>query len=226
MDAYRIGVKFFIDNPAALDCAKFVPMFHGWIQAQALAGHQLIDVADYHHVPKNPSVVLVAHEATISLEETDSPLGLFYARKRPLGGTFPQRLGTVMGAALNACQRMEHDTTAGQVKFQTNHVILRLLDRLHAPNDNNTLELVRPDVGAFRDAIATLNSRGLSDPIREHIGKDKPFLGICLGLQLLFEKGYEDGEHAGLGILKGECVRFDVDQTMGLKVPHMGWNQL
>jgi glutamine amidotransferase len=86
--------------------------------------------------------------------------------------------------------------------------------------------IVLPGVGAFKDAVATLNSRGLSDPIKHHIAQDKPFLGICLGLQMLFDVGYEDGEHAGLGVLRGQCVRFDVDQTLGLKVPHMGWNQL
>jgi imidazole glycerol-phosphate synthase subunit HisH len=86
--------------------------------------------------------------------------------------------------------------------------------------------VVLPGVGAFCDAIATLRAKGLAEPIVNHIRKDKPLLGICLGLQLLFEVGYEDGEHAGLGVVAGKCVAFDVDQEMGLKVPHMGWNQL
>lgn len=86
--------------------------------------------------------------------------------------------------------------------------------------------LVLPGVGAFADAVATLRGRGLVEPILRHIEKGKPFLGICLGLQMLFEVGFEDGEHRGLGILKGKCVRFDVDRTQGLKVPHMGWNQI
>jgi imidazole glycerol-phosphate synthase subunit HisH len=86
--------------------------------------------------------------------------------------------------------------------------------------------LVLPGVGAFKDAIATLRGKGFDTPIRGHIDADKPFLGICLGLQMLFDVGYEDGEHAGLGIVPGMCVRFDVDKTLGLKVPHMGWNQL
>jgi glutamine amidotransferase len=81
-------------------------------------------------------------------------------------------------------------------------------------------------VGAFQDAVATLRERHLDRPILRHIEKGKPFLGVCLGLQMLFDVGYEDGEHRGLGVLKGRCVRFDVDETMGLKVPHMGWNQL
>jgi glutamine amidotransferase len=87
-------------------------------------------------------------------------------------------------------------------------------------------KLVLPGVGAFKDAVATLREKELVAPILRHIERGKPFLGICLGLQMLFDVGYEDGEHAGLGVLRGRCVRIDVDQTLGLKVPHMGWNQL
>jgi glutamine amidotransferase len=87
-------------------------------------------------------------------------------------------------------------------------------------------KVVLPGVGAFRDAVATLRSAELAEPIVRHIEKGKPFLGICLGLQMLFDVGYEDGEHAGLGVLRGKCVRFDVDERLALKVPHMGWNQL
>ncbi len=87
-------------------------------------------------------------------------------------------------------------------------------------------QIVLPGVGAFQDAVATLRSSGLDDPILAHIKAGKPFLGICLGLQMLFDVGFEDGEHKGLGVLGGKCVRFDVDDAFGLKVPHMGWNQL
>ena len=87
-------------------------------------------------------------------------------------------------------------------------------------------KVVLPGVGAFADCVTTLRSKQLDGPIVRHIEKGKPFLGICLGLQMLFDVGYEDGEHAGLGIIPGKCVRFDVDRTRGLKVPHMGWNAL
>jgi glutamine amidotransferase len=87
-------------------------------------------------------------------------------------------------------------------------------------------KIVLPGVGAFADAVRTLREKELAGPILAHIDKGKPFLGICLGLQMLFDVGYEDGEHIGLGVLKGKCVRFDVDDTLHLKVPHMGWNQL
>jgi len=85
-------------------------------------------------------------------------------------------------------------------------------------------KVILPGVGAFRDAIARLRETHLDEPIVGHIGKGKPFLGICLGLQLLFERSFEDGEHTGLGVLKGDVVRFT--PSPGLKIPHMGWNAL
>jgi glutamine amidotransferase len=84
--------------------------------------------------------------------------------------------------------------------------------------------LILPGVGAFRDAIHELKRLELVDPIREHIHSDKPFLGICLGLQLLFDVSHEDGDWPGLGVLPGEVVRFPPSEE--LKVPHMGWNTL
>jgi glutamine amidotransferase len=85
-------------------------------------------------------------------------------------------------------------------------------------------KVVLPGVGAFRDAIARLREVGLVQPLTEHVRRGKPFLGICLGLQLLFTKSYEDGEHQGLDLFPGEVVRFG--DVPGLKVPHMGWNGL
>ncbi len=85
-------------------------------------------------------------------------------------------------------------------------------------------KLVLPGVGAFGDAIAELKRRHLVEPIRAAVASGKPFLGICLGLQLLFDVGYEGGEYEGLGILPGKVVRFNVPAEY--KVPHMGWNQL
>jgi glutamine amidotransferase len=87
-------------------------------------------------------------------------------------------------------------------------------------------KIVLPGVGALADAVRTLRAKELVEPILGHIEAKKPFLGICLGLQMLFDVGYEDGEHECLHVIKGKCVRFDVDATRGLKVPHMGWNQL
>lgn len=87
-------------------------------------------------------------------------------------------------------------------------------------------KLLLPGVGAFPDAIDTLRSRHLDEPILQYVRRGKPLLGICLGMQLLMETGYEGGAHAGLGIIGGSCVRLDADERFGLKVPHMGWNSL
>lgn len=86
--------------------------------------------------------------------------------------------------------------------------------------------LVLPGVGAFGDAATTLRATGLADAVTDHVNAGRPLLGICLGLQLLFDEGHEGGVWAGLGVLGGKCVRFDVDERLGLKVPHMGWNRL
>lgn len=86
----------------------------------------------------------------------------------------------------------------------------------------NASHIVLPGVGAFKDAMAALTQSGLVDTLKSEIAKGKPFLGICLGMQMLFDKSYEDGEYQGLGLIKGEVVRFDTK----LKVPHIGWNEL
>ncbi|MFI4874430.1 MAG: imidazole glycerol phosphate synthase subunit HisH [Blastopirellula sp. JB062] len=84
--------------------------------------------------------------------------------------------------------------------------------------------IILPGVGAFEDAIAELQRRDLVNPIKDHLAAGKPLLGICLGLQLLFDVSDEGGEHEGMGILPGKVVRFQVPAE--LKVPHMGWNQI
>jgi glutamine amidotransferase len=86
--------------------------------------------------------------------------------------------------------------------------------------------IVLPGVGAFGDAMAALNAKGLPAILRRQVHeKGKPFLGICLGMQVLAEKGLEHGEHAGLGWIAGEVVRL-APGADALKIPHMGWNDV
>lgn len=90
-----------------------------------------------------------------------------------------------------------------------------------AENINRAGGVVLPGVGAFKDAIDRLNATGLADVIKEQIRAERPFLGICLGLQLLFEESEEDGIHQGLAVVKGSVKRL----PGGVKIPHMGWNE-
>lgn len=85
--------------------------------------------------------------------------------------------------------------------------------------------LILPGVGAFADAMTHLGERGLTEPVLEFARSGKPFLGICLGMQLLFDRSEEDGDHAGLGLIAGAVRLFRPDDP-NLKVPHMGWNAL
>lgn len=85
--------------------------------------------------------------------------------------------------------------------------------------------LVLPGVGAAADAMAALKERGLNDAIYEHEITGKPFMGICLGMQLMFDRSYENGEHECLGVIPGCVVPFS-DTAQNLRVPHMGWNNV
>jgi glutamine amidotransferase len=88
----------------------------------------------------------------------------------------------------------------------------------------NASHVVLPGVGAFGDCMANIEQYGLVEPIRTAIQSGKPFLGICLGLQVLFSESEEFGPHKGLDIIQGAVRRFEGGQA--LKVPHMGWNQV
>lgn len=118
------------------------------------------------------------------------------------------------------------DYDAGNIKSVEKALIL-LGEEVVVTRDRDTIlaadGVILPGVGAFGDAMDKLNSYGLSDVLREVAEKNIPFLGICLGLQLLFESSEESPEAKGLGILKGKVTRLP---EVGLKIPHIGWNNL
>ena len=87
-------------------------------------------------------------------------------------------------------------------------------------------KLILPGVGAFGDAVAKLRATGLDKVVLEQAEKGKPIMGICLGMQMLFEKSYEFGEHTGLGLLKGSVIGMEGTIPEELKIPHIGWNAL
>ena len=87
--------------------------------------------------------------------------------------------------------------------------------------------IVLPGVGAFGEAMKKLKFKGMDEAIKEAVKNGKAFIGICLGMQLLFEKSYEFGEHEGLGLIAGEVIKFDEAKfDKPLKIPHVGWNTL
>ena len=87
-------------------------------------------------------------------------------------------------------------------------------------------KLILPGVGAFADAAQKLRDSGLDLVIKQQVAAGKEIMGICLGMQMLFEKSYEFGEHQGLGLLKGSVIPMESTIPTGLKIPHIGWNAL
>ena len=152
MDSHKLIVKFFADNPAAVPGHAFVPVFHTLIQTRAIPEHLLIDVSDYQHVHHGPGVLLAAHEANFYSDNGEGRLGLLYQRKQPLPAAsgLRDRLAHVFVAALRACEKLEKDPAfEGRLKFRTDEIVLKVNDRLLAPNEPETFREVEPDLRAF-----------------------------------------------------------------------------
>ncbi len=119
------------------------------------------------------------------------------------------------------------DYDAGNIK-SVEKALQALGEEAVITRDRNVLlhadRVILPGVGAFGDAMGKLHLYGLIEIIHEIVNRGTPFLGICLGLQLLFEKSEESENVAGLGLLQGEIIR--IPESNGLKIPHIGWNSL
>ncbi len=119
------------------------------------------------------------------------------------------------------------DYDAGNIR-SVEKALLALGQEVHITGDSGEIlradKVILPGVGAFGDAMENIRAKGLDKVIRKTVEKGTPFLGICLGLQLLFERSEEAPGVDGLGILKGEILR--IPEEEGMKIPHMGWNSL
>jgi len=145
MDAFKISVKFFATG-GNFDASSFVGVFHGWIQNQLVADHLLNDVADYDHAAGGPGTVLVSSEANFYMDKQDGRLGLLYSRKLAAPGDFSQRLRAAVAEALKACARLEQEPNLPGLRFGTNEMLIRLSDRLRAPNTAETLAAAKPAI--------------------------------------------------------------------------------
>lgn len=111
--------------------------------------------------------------------------------------------------------RSSLDYIGKQAIVTSDPAVLRMADRI-----------ILPGVGAFGDAIEKLRASGLEKTVHREVEKGKPLMGICLGMQMLFEKSYEYGVHSGLGFMKGEVIPMEGSLPKELKIPHIGWNIL
>jgi hypothetical protein len=151
MNLEKINVKFFVAEPDRVRLEEFINVFNSWIQS---SDGKFYDVADYSHVHDGPGIVLVAHEANISIDNAGGRLGLLYNRKQPLAGTNQERLRFVFRSALESCRKLEQDSTLrGRLRFLGNEATLLINDRLIAPNTDETFEEVGPDIQALAQSL-------------------------------------------------------------------------
>jgi hypothetical protein len=181
MELQKINVKVFTAGPNKVPLTDFIDIFHGWIQATDGIYH---DVADYSHMQAGPGIVLVAHDANISMDETGNRRGLLYSQKNKLSGSNLEKLSRVVQSALENCQRLEQEPALrGKLRFAGNEVEIVVNDRLIAPNTGEAFDEFRPEIDFLaRRLYATTNFKLLQnqqDPRQR--------LNVTISTPLLFE---------------------------------------
>jgi len=153
MELQHINVKIYVDGGLKVDPVRFIEVFHQWIQEDVLE-ELLIDVVDYRHVAAGPGLLLVAHEADYSLDNSGNRYGLRYNRKAPLNGSNQDRFLQAFRAAANACRLLE-DRFAEEdsLKFSRQEFELFVNDRALAPNTPETFATCKPELEAFLEQL-------------------------------------------------------------------------
>lgn len=151
MDLQKISVKFFAADSGGVHLTDFIDIFNSWIQSSE---GEYYDVADYSHMQAGPGIVLVTHEANISMDDTGTRLGLLYNRKQPLGGSNDEKLKFVFRTALEFCRRIEKEPALkGKARFQGHDALFIVNDRLLAPNAEGTFRAVKPELEALASTL-------------------------------------------------------------------------
>ena len=151
MELQRIGIKLFADSsaPTPVPVRNFIPVFHSWIQKQAIENHLLIDVHNYSHIHNGPGILLVAQEGNFSIDSADGRMGLLYFRKKSGDG-----IASVLKTALAASKILESEPAlGGRLRFRTDEMLIVANDRLLAPNNDQTFAELKPSLDA---ALKTL----------------------------------------------------------------------
>ncbi len=187
MEARRLKLKVFAEEPVGIDLESLVPVFHDWIRVDRLR-ETLIDVADYRHVPNGPGVVLIGHGSDYYLDQGEGRLGLLYSQKRLAPRDPDERLLDVFRRALNACRLLEMEPAlGGRLRFRTNELLFQIPDRLGHPNTAEAFASIRPELEAFLSRLyagsVTLVQHGRA---REQLGmaihaESAPSLDVLLG---------------------------------------------
>lgn len=151
MDWQKLNVKFFVAGSGRAPLATFIQVFNAWIQT---SDGEYYDIAEYSHVHAGPGILLVAHEANVSMDETEGRLGLLYNRKQPLPGSNQEKLLRAFRSALGYCRRIETEPALqGRVKFSGSEALFLINDRLLAPNSEETFQAVRPELAALAGVL-------------------------------------------------------------------------
>lgn len=144
MELQKLNVKFFVVPPHAAPLADFIEIFNGWIQGSDGLYH---DVADYSHMEAGPGIVLVAHDANVSIDETKNRRGLRFSQKSPLAGSNQEKLRALFRSALENCRRLEEEPALrGRLRFAANEAEVSLNDRLLGSNTQDAYDEFKGEI--------------------------------------------------------------------------------
>lgn len=182
MDLQKLNVKFFVADSNRVPVETFIHIFNSWIQA---SDGEYYDIADYSHLHDGPGVLLIAHEANISMDNSGDRLGLLYNRKQVLSGGSEEKLQFVFKVALEFCRRIEDEPSLKErLKFRGNEVLFLINDRRMAPNSEETFREVRPELEKLAGKLY-----GRSEFTLEHNPDPRERFSVHIRTPRVFEVG-------------------------------------